>query len=133
MVGAEYQKWITKLMGYQFYIHYWTGASNRVAGALSRIPDQIECAVLTVPQWPHWDVLKHELEQDEFLRRIRDDITSGNQHQVGFTVEQGLLYNKGRLVIPKTSQLISTIIGEFHNSPMGGSFGRGKDLSTPCC
>ena len=126
VIGVEYQKWITKLMGYQFDIQYRTGASNRVADALSRIPEHVECATLAVPQWQHWEVLKVELEHDEFLQRIRDEIQSGNRQHVGFTVEQGLVYYKGRLVLPKASKLISTIISEFHNSPMGGHSGETK-------
>lgn len=38
-IGADYQKWILKLMGYDFDIVYNPGASNRVADALSRIPE----------------------------------------------------------------------------------------------
>lgn len=36
VVGIEYQKWLSKLMGYKFEIHYNLEASNKVAGALSR-------------------------------------------------------------------------------------------------
>ena len=49
IVGAEYQQWITKLMGYNFDIQYRSGASNRVADALLRIPEQPECSTLAVP------------------------------------------------------------------------------------
>ena len=126
IVGAEYQPWITKLMGYSFDIQYRSGASNKVADALSRIPEQLECSTLSVPQWQHWESLKDELSKDEFLHKIRMDISSETNSHVGFSLENGVLYYKGRLVIPRTSRLITSIIGEFHNSPMGGHSGETK-------
>lgn len=41
-------------------------------------------------------------------------------------MEQGVLYYKGRLVIPKASKLLPTIIAKFHASPMGGHSGETK-------
>lgn len=38
----EQQKWLTKLMWYSYEIHYKPGNENVVAGALSRLPDQVE-------------------------------------------------------------------------------------------
>lgn len=35
-IGADYQKWVRKLIGFDFEIQYKPGVSNRVADALSR-------------------------------------------------------------------------------------------------
>ena len=91
-MGVDYQKWITKLMGYNFDIQYFSGASNKVADALSRILERVESAELVVPQWQFWNSLKSELEADEFLKRMRDGIISQNQRHVGFIMEHGVLY-----------------------------------------
>ncbi|KAL5550229.1 hypothetical protein UlMin_000405 [Ulmus minor] len=126
IVGAEYQKWITKLMGYDFDIQYRSGASNRVADALSRLTEPAECSALAIPQWQHWDSLKVELAEDTFLKKLREDITSGTQSHVGFSVEHGVLFYKGQLVIPQTSKLLSALIEEFHTTPIGGHSGETK-------
>ena len=51
VIGVEYQRWITKLMGHDFEIQYKSGTSNQ--DALSRINKPIEYANLTLPHWRH--------------------------------------------------------------------------------
>ncbi|KAL5578650.1 hypothetical protein UlMin_011092 [Ulmus minor] len=126
IVGVDYQKWITKIMGYDFDIQYRSGASNRVADALSRLTEPVECSALAIPQWQHWDSLQVELAEDTFLKKLKEDISSGTQSHVGFSVEHGVLFYKSRLVIPQTSKLLSALIGEFHTTPIGGHSGETK-------
>lgn len=52
--------------------------------------------------------------------------TSLNQH---FTAMDGLLYWKERLAIPPSSNLISQILMEFHDSPIGGHAGITRTLA----
>lgn len=56
-MGIEYQKWIIRLMGPNFDIQYRNRISNRVVDALSSIPEQVECSMLAIPQWQHWNTL----------------------------------------------------------------------------
>nr|GEU68186.1 reverse transcriptase [Tanacetum cinerariifolium] len=50
----EQHKWLTKLMGYDFELHYKPGKNNRVADALSR-PDQARFMAVSTPtaEWLH--------------------------------------------------------------------------------
>lgn len=50
-VGAECQRWMSKLIYFNFEIQYKCGASNKVADALSRRPDHAECLTMEVPRW----------------------------------------------------------------------------------
>ena len=48
------QKWLTKLMGLSYEIHYRKGKENVVANALSRRSgEDLECTAITnvVPEW----------------------------------------------------------------------------------
>ena len=48
VIGQDYQKWVSKTMGFNFEIQYRTGASNRVADALSRKDPPIDCNTLSI-------------------------------------------------------------------------------------
>ena len=51
VISADYQKWLSKIIGYDFEIRFKPGLENKVADALSRIPSgvEIELATLTFP------------------------------------------------------------------------------------
>ena len=51
MIRPEYQKWVCKIMGFDFEIQYKVGRLNRVVDdALSRRPDLVECATMVTLQ-----------------------------------------------------------------------------------
>ena len=58
MIGPEYQKWVCKIMGFDFEIQYKVGRLNRAVDALSRRLDLVECATMVTLQWRDWDKLK---------------------------------------------------------------------------
>lgn len=66
------------------------------------------------------------MAEDTFLKKLREDITSGTQSHVGFSVEHGVLFYKSRLVIPQITKLLYALIGEFHTTPIVGHSGETK-------
>lgn len=48
LVASEYQKLMTKLMGYDFEVVYTLGIENTVADALSRLPNTMEFDVVSL-------------------------------------------------------------------------------------
>lgn len=49
VVQLEYKKSVSKLLGYEFEIQYCLGLRNKVADALSRVPEAAHLANLSVP------------------------------------------------------------------------------------
>ncbi|KAI0525136.1 hypothetical protein KFK09_004527 [Dendrobium nobile] len=126
MVTEEHQRWLSKLLGYDFEIQYKPGLENKAADALSR---KVECSQLiatSVPQLVDWGKLRTENMTSKELGSFREAIRKGEEISAGYTVEDQLLLHKGRLVLPRTSSHIPLILQEFHASAIGGHSGGQK-------
>lgn len=109
------QRWVCKLLGYNFGIEYKPGHSNIVADALSR---RIETAACHAISCRHWDLLaeirteQHGSEEVQLLiNKVQESASSQS-----WDVQDGLLLYKGRIFLPKLSPLIDRIISSIHNS-----------------
>nr|KAJ0228165.1 hypothetical protein LSAT_V11C100046520 [Lactuca sativa] len=123
-VGPEYQKWMYKLLGFDFEIQYKPGATNKVADALSReLSESTEINMLTSTWTFPLGELDKEIAEDSFIQQVKKDICEEGKHHKGYTMEGGKLMYKGRLVIPQKSELIPKLLKEFHDSVMGGHAG----------
>lgn len=69
-IGADYQKWLSKLMGFSFEIQYKPGNANNVADALSRKSVTILELDSLVTSIIDWDVLDKEVATDTLLEQI---------------------------------------------------------------
>ena len=61
IVTPEQQKWVTKLLGYDYEITYKPGKENQAADALSRVMGSPSLDALTIQQSPIWDLLRRKL------------------------------------------------------------------------
>ncbi|WOH00777.1 hypothetical protein DCAR_0520152 [Daucus carota subsp. sativus] len=123
-VGPEYQRWVSKLMAYNFTILYKSGATNRVADALSReFWTEVELGALLVSGGSSWVEYASDIRKHEFISQLTSDIQQGRAVPTGYHLEHGDLKYKGRLVLPPKSALIATILHDYHDSPLGGHSG----------
>ena len=120
MVSPNNQKWLSKLLGYDFEIECKPGFTNKVADALSRIPAQATLLALSTPQVLQLSELDKELASDPSLSQILATLYTGHPTKPGYSLVQGRLYYKNILVVPPQSNLISLILYDCHDSAIGG-------------
>ncbi|KAA0032325.1 Ty3/gypsy retrotransposon protein [Cucumis melo var. makuwa] len=118
------QKWLMKLVGFDFEIRYQARPENKAADVLSRIPIEAELNVIIVPSLLDITVIEREVQEDEKLKAIFDRIVANPDCIPHYTVRQGKLFYRGRLVLSKTSSFIPTILHTFHDSVIGGHSGQ---------
>lgn len=114
-------------MGFDFDIIYNPGVSNRVADALSRKKEEnLTLGALLSSQSVDWAELDAEIMRDQLLSSLRERVAQGDEVLKGFRLLNGQLWYKDRLVIPKTSNFIPSLLKEYHDSPIGGHTGEHK-------
>ena len=92
VIGAKQQKWLMKLLGYDFEIQYSPSGENKAVDALSRKEDGImELANYTVVQWGDGNVVDDEVQADEKLRGITQALLKGISTPEGYSLKKGSL------------------------------------------
>lgn len=129
-VGVECQKWLMKIMGFDFEIVYNSGSSNRVADALyCKSDDEVFLGALCSSHGIDWKAIDDLVRNDAILGLIIQKIEARGELLNGFTVEHSQLWYKGRYALPKTSPFISTLLYEYHGLSLGGHMGEHKTYS----
>lgn len=123
----DQQRWLTKLLGYDFDIVYKPGSSNVVADALSRIPPPFAAFhTLTSSSRPLsaiYEALRHFYRHHPPSATQLTEVQHNPADRSDLTVSNGLLFHKGRLFVPPETALQHLIISEYHNTPVGGHAG----------
>ncbi|XP_071739339.1 uncharacterized protein [Rutidosis leptorrhynchoides] len=121
---TDQQNWLAKLMGYQFNIFYKPGKENRAADSLSRIHEGAELtSMISYPQWLDGNTLTEGYETDSRIQKLLQAVTDQPSSHPSYSVINGKLFHKNKLVIPSTSTWIPKLLDEFHSSPSGGHSG----------
>lgn len=128
MVSVDHQKWLTKLMGYDFDIQYKPGLENKAVDALSRVGSEPTLAALSIPRLKVLEELETQVMADEGLRQIVEALQEDPNSVTGYSMVQGQLLYKHRLVLPRHSPLIKAVLHELHDGCVGGHSGFLKTL-----
>ena len=125
LVSDTHQRWLTKLLGFDFEIQYRTGAGNKAADALSRkgAESEVQLTALSVPMLCDREGILREIAEDEGLTQIRSRLLQGESGLEGYSLDRTRLLFRGRLVLPRTSTYIPRLLQEFHASAIGGHSG----------
>lgn len=76
-VGPDYQRWISKLMAYDFEIKYKPGPSNRVADPLSRqFAGSAELGALITAHVPTWADIQQQVSTDPFIQQLTKEVAT---------------------------------------------------------
>lgn len=112
----EQQKWVTKLMGYDYEIQYRPGKENKAADSLSRVSGSPLLQAISIPCVGLWDDIRKASKGHPYMERIMQlaKINPG----APYTLRDGLVYYKGMVVVPPQTPIIGQLITEFHNSGM---------------
>jgi hypothetical protein len=123
--SKEQQKWVTKILGYDFEIVYKKGKQNVVADALSRKDEDVEaflCAISIIQ--PDWIIqARDEWKNDEKVWTLIERLQQDSGASDTFTWKNDSLWYKDRLYLCKNSQLKQKVLLELHTSPVGGHSG----------
>ena len=116
-VNMEYQRWLTRLLGFDFDIFYKPGCENKAADGLSRCMSHASALfAVTVPMVLQWEDLYKEIVEDVSIQSVIQKLMRKELQSSKLKVIEGKLWSKQRLVISKNSRFIPLILHECHDS-----------------
>nr|KYP74091.1 Retrovirus-related Pol polyprotein from transposon 17.6 [Cajanus cajan] len=127
------QKWLVKLMEFDFSIEYKHGHENVAGDALSRIvhvEDYVECKNLTTHQlqFDLVDRIKNSWVSDVNIQKLISELEINAASHKHHTWHSGELRRKGKLLVGNDLKLRSDLLNWLHCSAIGGHSGIGATM-----
>lgn len=120
------QKWLSKLIGYDFVVEFRVGRENLVADELSRQEDTTEKGTLWAISTPivNWaDQLKDIYKADPEIQTIFQQLDQEIIGSLKYQLRGGILYYKHRVYISQSSPIKIDILNYIHDSLPSGYTG----------
>lgn len=123
----EQQKYLIKLLGFDFDIQYKPRRNNIVADALSRefgdistTPIDSSFLAITAPLFHLATEILFEVLLDPFYNSLLQKFSGYEPHAALYQCRDGLVYRVQRICLNTSSPLKQKVLFEFHNTPLAG-------------
>ncbi|XP_057495630.1 uncharacterized protein LOC130780625 [Actinidia eriantha] len=127
VVSPEQQRWVSKLLGYDYEIIYRPGRTNSANTTLVDVGLtpllSAELVAISSPQCQLWTDLRKANTTDPYLLELHQKLLAHPEKHPHLLSREGVLMYKGRLVIPPSSPLRIALLTEVHDSKIGGHSG----------
>lgn len=124
IITPSQQKWLSKLLGYDFEMEYKSGGENIVADALSRMYcTMVSLRVSSLITTELVAEIQASCIADINLQKKMTQLQQNADPKGKYTCVNGQLRRKGKLVVGANTVLKSKIMNLIHCSPVGGHSG----------
>lgn len=117
------QKWLAKLLGFDYEIVYKKGVENKVADALSRVTSR-DVTIYSLSSISS-DLMPQNIQSwhdDAGFQQLEQKIQDGTAKPY-FTITDGFFRRKGKLMVGNDEQLRRELIQLIHDGSIGGHSG----------
>jgi hypothetical protein len=122
------QRWVSKLLGYDFLVEYKWGQENKAADALSRRDEEeISLAVISYPTFDWLQKVKSSYLTDPEMNELLQKFQTGVLPSSKFSIRDDILLYKHRLYVGLT--LREQVLHFVHASPIAGHSGYDKTMA----
>lgn len=113
------QKWLLKLVGYDYKINYRAGKNNTVPDALSRQAELLVTTGISTPLCSFVQEVQQACLGDQEAMRVTELIESGKCLNKKFSVINQQLYYRNRIFVPASGNWRDKVTNEFHGGHEG--------------
>lgn len=96
-VSEDHQRWLSKLLGYDFDIQYQSRKDNSVADALSRKTSEVQLYNMDMTWDFKWADLQKDLDSSSKIHESKKKVEE-QQSSSNYTIRRGRLLFSGRIL-----------------------------------